>query len=843
MELDAWLASEETSDETRIAYEYFMRPEPKDVLSEIMVDEVTGQRYRWMSVGMTRNASAENKKGTKVYLDPIPHIRIKDAKPLQGWYKSKIEAAGVRDRPCFTDAMLTEPYGGYCAVGCSFSILAGEEIDTPNGPRKIEELKKGDLVYGRTREGRVIVEVEATTSHWKSEGHVVVELEDGRELRDTGDHPFFSASRGWVAAQDLKPGEDLEDFNESVPLSGLSHALSVRAESMRQLFARSAFTQRQQESDNTGYASVPGLPRQDTLPSPLVRLLRACGALPKWFSQEGHNHLSEGASEVRGNAAADERARSAESGQHGSSSFWAQVPGVSSASSGARSYWESGLQTLKEVFVHGSSGAYLPNALALGGLDGYVAGQPGLLLGVRAGGSQASQRDSVPPRLQTFRREMAGSEGLLLQGRPEEARGSSSLRASDPSVGCRVSSKARCVRVRTVPGGLTVYDIQTSTRNFYQRGILVHNCYINSGMRGYRGTGLVSVPEHYGEQVATMLGKMKTSAAGYFSSFTDPFLPLEDVYHNTQEGVKAFTDRGLPVFILSRKQYPKWAMDALMLNKHSYAQKSINTWDESMWRRLSPGAASLAVHMEDIRELRSRGVYVSIQVNPILPGLVTHDDVIKTFAMLAEAGANHVIVKFVEASFSWAPAMVERNQQRFADTHPEKIKEFARLFTDNIGGQRTIQEEYRLEGHRLYRKAATELGLTYATCYEYKYARDEFGQILNKTGVSVGREYTTAEQCHGHKVPMYTRTSLTEKFAPVPECPPSGCLYCADENKAQPGKAKCGSDLFGAAIALRNKDYRNSVYDVAAAPPDPRALVEEKEDLVGQMFGTPSDTK
>jgi len=490
MELDAWLELGETSEETKKTYEYFMRPEPRDVRSEVLVEEETGLRYRMMAVGSVRNLKSDNRPVHKVYLDPLPHIRIEKGKPLQGWYKSKFEKKGVRNRPCFTDAILTQPYGGYCAVGCAF-------------------------------------------------------------------------------------------------------------------------------------------------------------------------------------------------------------------------------------------------------------------------------------------------------------------------------------------------------------------CYINSGVRGYRGSGLITVPMDYGEQVAAQLAKMKTSAAGYFSSFTDPFLPLEDVYHNTQNGIQAFVNAGLPVFILSRKPYPGWAFDALSKNPYSYAQKSINTWEESIWKRLSPGAASLEQHMNDIRELRKRGIYVSIQLNPVIPGIVKHEDVENTIEMLAEAGANHVIVKFVEASYNWANAMKDRIRQRFHRVRPEGVEEFARLFVDNIGGQRTIAEEYRMEGHRRYQKKATQCGITYSVCYEYKYERNHLGSIVNKTGISVGPEFTTSDQCHGQRVPMFSREDLGQRFREVEECPPTGCLYCGD--KSEDGKGACGSALFGSAPALRNKDLRRSVWDKDAEAvrpvdvPDPKLQVLADEDVTN-LFSSPSPT-
>lgn len=450
MELDAWLEQDLTSEETKEAYKFFMRPEPKDVRGPIEIDPETGQRSRLMAIGMVRNA--KERKEVRVYLDPIPHLRIANAKPLQGWYKSKVEEKGTRARPCFTDAILTEPYGGFCAVGCAF-------------------------------------------------------------------------------------------------------------------------------------------------------------------------------------------------------------------------------------------------------------------------------------------------------------------------------------------------------------------CYVNSGFRGYRGTGLISVPMDYGDQVAAQLRKMKTSAAGYFSSFTDPFLPLESVYHNTQKGAEAFVNEGLPVFFLSRIRYPDWAIDILTKNKYSYAQKSINTPNPLDWKRLSPGAASLEQHLADIRELRRRGVYVSIQCNPVVPGVTSHDDIERLFEMLADAGANHVIVKFVEAGYSWAPAMVERMKKRFG----ERGEAFERLFQENIGGQKTIVEEYRMEGHVRYSRTAKRVGLSYATCYEYRFGRDASGKIIDRTGTSIGRDFITADQCHGQRVPMFTRPAgVFGPFQEVQECPPTGCLHCADDNE---GEARCGNEVFGKALALRPEHLRAGVYD------------------------------
>lgn len=317
-------------------------------------------------------------------------------------------------------------------------------------------------------------------------------------------------------------------------------------------------------------------------------------------------------------------------------------------------------------------------------------------------------------------------------------------------------------------------------------------CYVNSGFRGYRGAGLTTVPMGYGTHVRAQLSSMKVATAGYFTSFHDPFNSLEEYYHNTQQGAQAFVDYDLPIFFLSRLSYPEWAINLLRTNPYSYAQKSINTPDPEDWKKLSPGALPLADHFAEIAKLRAAGIYVSIQVNPVVPGITTHEEVEQLFEKLAAAGANHVIVKFVEASHAWVGAMVERMATRFG---ANRAAHFRELFVENsCGGQKTIAEEYRREGHTRYRKRATELGMTYALCYEYTRTPDGWK--------SMGPEFLTSEQCHGHRVPMHVRRM--GRFSPLSVCPPSGCLSCADES----GKGKCGSTLLGAAKALRISDLR-----------------------------------
>lgn len=327
-------------------------------------------------------------------------------------------------------------------------------------------------------------------------------------------------------------------------------------------------------------------------------------------------------------------------------------------------------------------------------------------------------------------------------------------------------------------------------------------CYVDNGIYGARGSGLMTVPVNYGDYVKKRIAQMHQAAPFYLSSFTEPFLPLlEGFYHNTENAMREIARAGLPMFTLSRMRYPGWAFDLLSQNRYSYAQASVNTPSEDDWKKLSPGAASLAERMEDIRELRRKGIYVSIQVNPIIGGITTHDEVEELLEMLAEAGTNHVITKFVETSQPSAKAMVARMTKRFGDN---RAALFSELFTENnAGAQKTIVEEYRREGFERYRRKATQLGMTYSLCYEYQ--RDP----NHPTGWrSMGPDYKTTPNCHGQTNAMYTRHSLEEPFHLVENCAPSGCLNCATDNGGQP---RCGDALAGLAKAKVWKDFKQPI--------------------------------
>lgn len=312
-------------------------------------------------------------------------------------------------------------------------------------------------------------------------------------------------------------------------------------------------------------------------------------------------------------------------------------------------------------------------------------------------------------------------------------------------------------------------------------------CYVNMGIRGYRSTKHITIAPSYTDQIRKQISRWYVAASFYITSFHEPFNMLEDVYHLTKQTAALATNLGLPVFFLSRLLYPEWAKELLTINPYSYAQKSINTSSELIHRRLSPGGPSLADHYRDISDLARRGVYVSIQVNPVFLGVVDPDDILTLIRQLARYGANHVIVKFVEVSLVNWRLLLDTVKARFGN---EAMQRTENTLTEIQATHRTVPEQVRRQLHQLFMNEATRCGITYALCYEY----DRSGQV------SLGREYCTADQCHGKRVPVFYRTNLNQTFRPFEDCEPSGCLYCREK--------PCRHPALTQAKAMRDRDYR-----------------------------------
>jgi DNA repair photolyase len=245
---------------------------------------------------------------------------------------------------------------------------------------------------------------------------------------------------------------------------------------------------------------------------------------------------------------------------------------------------------------------------------------------------------------------------------------------------------------------------------------------------------------------------MMISGAWYITSFSEPFYPkLEEHYHVVRRLSEVLIREGLPFFYLSKQAPHPYAYAYLQENPYSYMQFSISTGNGDHWRKLAPGAPDLYEMYDNIWRMNRQGIYVSIQCNPIVPGVTSLDDIIGLCRKVADAGAQHIIFKFVEQVANNRRTIIDRMHERKLPG----VDAFDAIFNQVIGGVYTVQEDVRIEWLDELLKVTREVGLTMSLCYEY------FDN--GHAGGNLAPFYTTSDQCHGRGVPMYFRP---EKGAP-----------------------------------------------------------------------------
>ncbi|MCP2265598.1 hypothetical protein APR03_002954 [Promicromonospora thailandica] len=118
---------------------------------------------------------------------------------------------------------------GWCKFGFGKCFVAGTLVHTPDGPRRIEDIRVGDkvwahdLVTGRD-ELQVVVE-----TFVRSTGELFHLTIGGQRVSTTAEHPFWVQGRGWVDAAFLREGDLLvTSAGATTPVQGIQ--IEQRAE-------------------------------------------------------------------------------------------------------------------------------------------------------------------------------------------------------------------------------------------------------------------------------------------------------------------------------------------------------------------------------------------------------------------------------------------------------------------------------------------------------------------------------------------------------------------------------------------------------------------------------------
>ena len=89
-------------------------------------------------------------------------------------------------------------------------FVAGTPLLTPEGEKAVEGFRVGDQILSRSEsDPEAPVESRTVEKIFIRQSPILAIRVRGREIRTTGEHPFYALERGWICANELKPGDQL----------------------------------------------------------------------------------------------------------------------------------------------------------------------------------------------------------------------------------------------------------------------------------------------------------------------------------------------------------------------------------------------------------------------------------------------------------------------------------------------------------------------------------------------------------------------------------------------------------------------------------------------------------
>lgn len=306
----------------------------------------------------------------------------------------------------------------------------------------------------------------------------------------------------------------------------------------------------------------------------------------------------------------------------------------------------------------------------------------------------------------------------------------------------------------------------------------------------WREKGTIFVFENFPHSVAKQLDKLNIAACGYLSPVTDPFQPIEEEFHLSEELISIFIERNIPIEIITKGRIPQRVIELLSQQPHSFIQVSILTWDENLRKVLVPNGADTETLLENLRRAKEAGVYAVARIDPIFPYITDNpEDLRKLVKMVKDAGSRHIVGSVVDI-----PVKTRKEvYSLLAKIDKKLIPAYKELFVEKIGYSLHARIDYRKYIFGELRKICEEEGMTFALCMEFALTGEEYKGKPILEGLN--KYFATSKNCEGIDVPIYIRQG--DKFQPL-QCD-GACLLC--ENPI------CGIEELATGGAWRLSDY------------------------------------
>jgi len=212
--------------------------------------------------------------------------------------------------------------------------------------------------------------------------------------------------------------------------------------------------------------------------------------------------------------------------------------------------------------------------------------------------------------------------------------------------------------------------------------------------------------------------KKKKPRMIYFSTYCDPFIPIQKVLEQQFRIMELVLSHLIPILISTKGFIPDKFLT--LFSKYSSqinVQVGLTTVDESVRQRIEPNAANANQRLKNISSLLAIGVNTELRMDPLIPRLTdTRESVESLLRRVADIGCKRAIASFLHIR--------KANQREMEFFHSDwcfrNIRKELYVANEKLGGDGYAitlpSKTYRLERLKRISEIGEKFGIEVRTC-------------------------------------------------------------------------------------------------------------------------------
>jgi predicted RNase H-like HicB family nuclease len=199
--------------------------------------------------------------------------------------------------------------------------------------------------------------------------------------------------------------------------------------------------------------------------------------------------------------------------------------------------------------------------------------------------------------------------------------------------------------------------------------------------------GSKRVNKHYGELLKQNLDAGQRYDECYFP--IEPFHYREERHQATQPIFEFCVKHDIPISVETRRVVPDWAVEALAQHPQSEVRVHLNTMDNNKWKSVYPTKKAHTPDqiIESFIKCFNAGVYTILAISPIIPGIVSRQDVVSVVDKLKNW------TPMIEVSFaSFTPEEISELEDQLKD---EELFEKVMTYYEKVDDMWVVKPDYK----------------------------------------------------------------------------------------------------------------------------------------------------